>query len=98
MTLVALSASTSISDTQTFTITVINPCLSTTLSWADVLIPMSFALGKVDTNGVNEPQTQQVPTVTDKVSTDQSATGLCGGFSYSISDSPASGVASFSTG
>ena len=98
--LVAESASTSVQDTQTFTITVINPCLSTSLTWTTGLVnPMSFVLGKVDTNGVNEPQTQQVPTtVTDGVSTDQSTPGLCGGFSYSLSDSPASGVASFSSG
>ena len=56
--LVALSVSTSISETKTFTITVVNPCLTTTSTWADFLNPMSFVLGKVDTNGVNEPQTQ----------------------------------------
>jgi hypothetical protein len=65
--------------TTSFTVTVVNPCLTTTLAWPSILSAMSQSVGSTTVI------TQTAPVVIDGVSTSQTTTGLCGAVTYLIS-------------
>ena len=96
-TITATSYSTSISLSESFSITVADPCLTTTLAFSVATLNFSTMLGKLDNTGAAFKSSQQI-TVTDAVSISSSVSSACGIISLTISESPASGVAALKSG
>jgi len=61
------------------------------------MIAMSTSVSVQDSNGNNLLVTREAPSINDAVSSSQSTTGLCGGFTFTLADTPASGVTALSS-
>lgn len=85
---------TSFTGTSSFDLTVVDPCLSSTLTWGlPALISMTFSVSQLDGSGFNLYASQTAPSVLDLVSQIYNLPSFCGAITFSISSTPTGGAA-----
>ena len=78
-----LTSYSSVTSTKSYTLTIEDPCISTTLTWTGTINDATFALGNLDSSYIQLPTTDSLPTtINDQVSSSRSGTALCGAISY----------------